>query len=52
MDTARPNPEAENFIPVVGYLDDLILLALGVMAVLALVPGPVLDECRALAARL
>ena len=41
-----------DFIPVVGYLDDLILLPLGVMAVRALVPGPVLDECRALAARL
>jgi uncharacterized membrane protein YkvA (DUF1232 family) len=41
-----------DFIPVVGHLDDLILVPLGVIAVRALVPGPVFEECRARAARL
>lgn len=36
-----------DFIPVLGYLDDLILLPLGIMLVIRLVPPPVLDECRA-----
>lgn len=40
-----------DFIPVLGYLDDLLLLPLGVWLVLKLVPRPVLDECRALAAQ-
>jgi uncharacterized membrane protein YkvA (DUF1232 family) len=41
-----------DFIPVVGYLDDLVLIPLGVMAVRALIPEPVLVECRERAARL
>jgi uncharacterized membrane protein YkvA (DUF1232 family) len=41
-----------DFIPVVGHLDDLVLVPIGVMAVRALVPGPVLEECRARAALL
>ena len=41
-----------DFIPVLGYLDDLVLIPLGVMAVRAMVPGPILDECRERAARL
>jgi uncharacterized membrane protein YkvA (DUF1232 family) len=41
-----------DFIPVVGYLDDLVLIPLGVIAVRALVPAPVLEECRARAERL
>ena len=40
-----------DFIPVLGYLDDLLLLPLGVWLTLKLVPRPVLDECRALAGR-
>ena len=40
-----------DFIPVLGYLDDLILLPLGVWIVLKLVPGDVLEECRAQATR-
>jgi uncharacterized membrane protein YkvA (DUF1232 family) len=35
-----------DFIPVLGYLDELVLIPLGVMAVRALVPPAVLDECR------
>ena len=33
-------------IPVLGYLDDLILLPLGVALVLKLIPPPVLADCR------
>ena len=35
-----------DFIPVLGYLDDLILIPLGVLAVRAMVAGEVMDECR------
>jgi uncharacterized membrane protein YkvA (DUF1232 family) len=41
-----------DFIPVIGHLDELVLIPLGVMAIRALVPGPVLEECRVRAARL
>jgi len=33
-------------IPVLGYLDDLVLLPLGIALVLRLVPAEVLDDCR------
>jgi uncharacterized membrane protein YkvA (DUF1232 family) len=33
-------------IPVLGYLDDLILIPLGVMLVVKLIPPPILAECR------
>ena len=33
-------------IPVLGYLDDLILVPLGILAVVALVPKGVMAECR------
>jgi uncharacterized membrane protein YkvA (DUF1232 family) len=36
-----------DFIPVLGYLDDLVLVPLGVMAVRAMIPPAVLAECRA-----
>jgi uncharacterized membrane protein YkvA (DUF1232 family) len=35
-----------DFIPVLGYLDDLILVPLGIVLVIRLVPGPVMEECR------
>jgi len=36
-----------DFIPVLGYLDDLILVPLGIMLALRMVPAGILDECRA-----
>jgi uncharacterized membrane protein YkvA (DUF1232 family) len=35
-----------DFIPVLGYLDDLILVPLGIALAIRLVPEPVLSECR------
>ena len=39
-----------DFIPVLGYLDDLILLPISIYFILKLVPDTVLTECRAKAA--
>ncbi len=36
-----PNP-----IPVIGYLDDLIIVPLGVLAVRKMIPLRVMEECR------
>ncbi len=36
-----------DFVPVLGYLDDLILLPVGVWLTLKLIPDPVMAECRA-----
>jgi len=40
-----------DFVPVLGYLDDLILVPLGIMLAVWLVPRPVLAECRERARR-
>src|SRR5512139_50674 len=39
-----------DFIPVLGYLDDVILLPAGIFLCIRLIPAHVLDECRAEAA--
>jgi uncharacterized membrane protein YkvA (DUF1232 family) len=38
-----------DFIPVLGYLDDLIIVPLGIWLVIALIPEDVMDEYRAVA---
>ncbi|MBU1749932.1 MAG: DUF1232 domain-containing protein [Chloroflexi bacterium] len=35
-----------DFIPVLGYLDDLVIVPLGIALAFKMIPGPVLDECR------
>jgi uncharacterized membrane protein YkvA (DUF1232 family) len=39
-----------DFIPVLGYLDDLILLPLGIYFAIKMIPKPIWDEHRAKAA--
>jgi len=39
-----------DFIPVIGYLDDVILVPLGIALVLRMIPREVMAECRARAA--
>jgi uncharacterized membrane protein YkvA (DUF1232 family) len=40
-----------DFIPVLGYLDDLLLLPLGIWLAIRLLPAGVLDQARARAAQ-
>jgi len=40
-----------DFIPVLGYLDDLLIVPLGVALALRLVPAAVMSECRERAER-
>jgi uncharacterized membrane protein YkvA (DUF1232 family) len=40
----RPNPD---FIPVLGYVDDLILIPLGIALTIKMIPPEVLAECKA-----
>jgi uncharacterized membrane protein YkvA (DUF1232 family) len=39
-------------IPVLGYLDDLVLIPLGIALAIRMIPEPVLAECREKASRL
>ena len=39
-----------DFIPVLGYLDDLIIVPLGILAVVQLIPPEIMAEHRATAA--
>jgi uncharacterized membrane protein YkvA (DUF1232 family) len=39
-------------IPILGYLDDLVLIPLGVYLAVKMIPKPVLEECRMNANRL
>jgi uncharacterized membrane protein YkvA (DUF1232 family) len=38
-----------DFIPILGYLDDLVILPLGIMLAVKLVPADLMSECRAAA---
>ena len=38
-----------DFIPVVGYLDDIIIVPLGIALVIKLIPAEIMAEYRALA---
>ena len=40
-----------DFIPVLGYLDDAILLPLGILLAIRLIPTPLIQEFREAAAR-
>ena len=35
-----------DFIPILGYLDDLILIPLGIIIAVKMIPAPVMAECR------
>jgi uncharacterized membrane protein YkvA (DUF1232 family) len=39
-----------DFVPVLGYLDDLLIVPLGVLLAIKLIPGPLMAEFRAAAA--
>ena len=44
--TLSPIDLIPDFIPVIGYLDDLIITPLGIALALKLIPEDVLSECR------
>ncbi len=35
-----------DFVPVLGYVDDLILIPIGIALAVRLIPEPILAECR------
>lgn len=35
-----------DFIPIIGYLDDLILIPLGIALLIRIIPKDILEECR------
>jgi uncharacterized membrane protein YkvA (DUF1232 family) len=48
---ASPIDLIPDFIPVLGYVDDLIIVPLGIFLAVKMVPGDVLAECRLKAER-
>jgi len=46
---ASPIDLIPDFIPIVGYLDDLIIVPLGIALVIKLIPAEIMAEHRALA---
>ncbi len=50
--TLSPIDLIPDFIPVLGYLDDLVIVPLGITLVVKLVPPDVMAECRSRAAEL
>jgi len=40
-----------DFLPVIGYLDDLVIVPLGIMLAVSLIPAELISEFRAEAAR-
>lgn len=44
--TFSPIDLIPDFIPVIGYLDDLIIIPLGILLVLKMIPPVVIAECR------
>jgi uncharacterized membrane protein YkvA (DUF1232 family) len=47
---ASPIDLISDFVPMIGYLDDLIILPLGIALVIKLIPPDIMAEHRALAA--
>lgn len=35
-----------DFIPIIGYLDDLLIVPLGITLALKMIPTPVIEECK------
>ncbi len=35
-----------DFIPVLGYLDDLVIVPLGITLALKMIPAPIMEQCR------
>ncbi len=38
-----------DFIPIIGYLDDLIIVPLGILLAIRLIPAPLMSEFRSIA---
>jgi uncharacterized membrane protein YkvA (DUF1232 family) len=49
--TLSPIDLIPDFMPVLGYLDDVVIVPLGILAVVKLIPPEIMAEHRAAAAR-
>ncbi len=47
--TLSPIDLIPDFIPIIGYLDDLIIVPLGILLAIRLIPAPLILEFRSLA---